>query len=98
MAVFLANHPLHGLYGGENAFLLQEYLSAIRDAGITLTSVLNPNQSDINLYPNNLDKLKNGIANRLRLPKILIPNIAIGWLGELDRTPGRLYTFVGRKP
>ena len=26
LPVFLANHPLHRFYGGENAFVLQKYL------------------------------------------------------------------------
>jgi len=33
---FLRRHPLHSLYGGENAYLLQEYLEAIDAAGIAL--------------------------------------------------------------
>jgi SAM-dependent methyltransferase len=98
LSVFLRNHPLHYLYGGENAFLLQEYLEAIRSAGIVLSAVLNPNQSDINLHPNTMDKLKSSIARRLRIPKFLIPDIALGLIGKIDKTPGRLFTFVGRKP
>ncbi len=94
---FLAAHPLHNLYGGEHAFLLQEYLLAIRGSGITVTHVLNPYQSNINLYPDTLDNLRSRIASKLHLPASVIPDVALGWIGALSKAPGRLYTFVGRK-
>ena len=97
LKVFLAGHPLHKLYGGENAYLLQQYLSAIRNGGIALTSVFNPFQSDINLYPQTVAGLKRQIAAKLRWPSSLIPNFALGLLGAVSRSPGRLFTFVGRK-
>lgn len=95
--VFLEEHPLHKLYGGENAYQLQEYLDAIRTGGIEITTVLNPYQSDINLYPETMSELKRRIARKLWLPKVLIPSFALGWLGSMNKTPGRLYTFVGHK-
>jgi SAM-dependent methyltransferase len=98
LGTFLAGHPLHKLYGGENAYLLQEYLDAIRGSGIMLTSVLNPYQSDINLYPESLAGLKHRIAVKLCLPELLIPDIALSWLGSMNNAPGRLFTFLGRKP
>ena len=96
--VFLAGHPLHKLYGGENAYLLEEYLAAIRGGGIVLTAVLNPYQSNINLYPETVAGLKCRIAAKLHLPNVLIPDIALSWLGAMSKGPGRLFTFVGRKP
>lgn len=96
--IFLANHPLHKLYGGENAFLLTEYLDAIRGGGIVLSALLNPYQSDINLYPNSVTGLKRQIADKLYLPVKLIPNIALGFLGAIINSPGRLFTFIGKKP
>ena len=30
---FLDQHPLHHLYGGENAFLLERYIGALHNAG-----------------------------------------------------------------
>ena len=82
LPIFLSNHPLHKLYGGENAFLLNEYLKAIENANIRLTAVLNPIESDINLFPRS-DKY---------LPKIIAK-----FLGNLIRYPGRIYSFVGIK-
>jgi SAM-dependent methyltransferase len=37
---FLNSHPLHKLYGGENAYLLKEYLEAIKLAGLSLIVLL----------------------------------------------------------
>jgi SAM-dependent methyltransferase len=72
---FLKGHPLHALYGGENAFLLEEYLQAIRASGISLSKVLNPLASDINLYPETRGDVKARMARRLRLPSAaLIPD------------------------
>ncbi len=95
---FLKRHPLHALYGGENAFLLEEYLDAIKVAGIRLSKVLNPLASDINLYPETRDSVKARIARKLRLPSAaLIPDALLSLKGELMNDPGRLYTFFGRK-
>jgi SAM-dependent methyltransferase len=94
---FLANHPLQKLYGGENAYLLQEYLSAIKNSNIVLAAVLNPYQSNINLYPETVEGLKYHISKKTHIPMILIFDSILGLLGALSKTPGRLYTFVGHK-
>lgn len=93
---FLKRHPLHALYGGENAFLLEEYLDALRAAGIELSKVLNPLESDINLYPETRASLKARIARKLKLPSAsLIPDSLLSLRGKLINDPGRLYTFFG---
>lgn len=94
---FLDGHPLHDLYGGEHAYLLREYVEAITGGGVTLTGVLNPGRSNINLYPETLDGLKRRVAARLHVPAAWIPDAVPGWIGAMNRTPGRLYTFVGHK-
>lgn len=93
---FLASHPLHKMYGGEHAYLLDEYLGAIRASGITVTTVLNPYQSDINLFPNTVSDLKRRLSKRMHLPVALLPDFLLSALGAMNREPGRLYTFVGR--
>lgn len=98
LAVFLESHPLHHLYGGENAYLLKEYLSAIRDAGIEFEHILNPIESDINLFPETVISFKAYIAKRIGLPwPQAIPDILLKVLGSCNKQPGRLYTFVGRQ-
>jgi SAM-dependent methyltransferase len=99
LPLFQAAHPLHRLYGGENAFLLREYLSALRGGGIRVARQLNPFASEINLFPETKDGLKKRIARRLRFPwPGLIPDFALELLGRRKKDPGMLYTFVGTKP
>ncbi len=98
LPAFLKSHPLHHLYGGENAYLLDEYRSAIVAGGIRLERVLNPLQSEINLYPETLIGVKQRIARRVLFPlPAAIPDFALGWLGGLLNDPGRLYSFVGTR-
>jgi SAM-dependent methyltransferase len=98
LPAFQAAHPLHHLYGGEYAYLRAEYERAIEGAGMRITAVLNPLQSDINLYPRTLSGIKREMARRLRLPVAgVIPDGVLRLLGALLRTPGRLYSFVAEK-
>ncbi len=99
LAVFLANHPLHALYGGENAFSLPRYLSALNGAGFTLTHVLSPWESAINLFPATIEDIRMQLARAWHLPfPRLIPDWLLRLASRRSRTPGRLYTFVGVKP
>jgi SAM-dependent methyltransferase len=98
LPVFLKNHPLHYLYGGENAYLLSDYKGALEDAGLRLTSILNSLQSDINTFPETRESVRNRFARKLRLPYAkMIPLFVLSWRGKLINTPGRSYTFVGLK-
>lgn len=96
--VFLNMHPLHKYYGGENAFLLNEYVDNLKKAGIQITSVLNPFESNINLAPETIDNLKQRMAKKIYFPwPCLIPNFILSIFGSMLKTPGRIYTFIGRK-
>jgi len=107
---FLDAHPLHHLYGGENAFLLSEYRGALEQAGLHLQQVLDPFASPINFSPYKLDGLQQEIARRAGrfLPgttSVLSTVLAVPqmWqlvrrvLAVLDNRPGRLYSFVAMK-
>ena len=99
LEAFLAKHPLHYLYGGESAYTTSEYRNAIEEGGIRLIQVLNPLESDINLHPETRSSIKAIAARRLHFPfPTLIPGFLLDFAGSLMNTPGRLYTFVGRKP
>lgn len=107
---FLAAHPLHRFYGGENAFLLAEYLGALRQAGLHVRQVLDPFSSAINYAPHTLASLQQEIAQRLGRARsdivgmvahfLAVPSV---WavvrrlLAVIDRRPGRLYSFVAVK-
>ena len=98
LEIFLANHPLHQLYGGENAYLLAEYRSAIRSGGIKIERILNPYESGINLFPETIDSIKGRVAAKIGFPfPKLIPAAVIHFIGGLIKSPGRLYSFVGVK-
>jgi len=99
LPVFLADHPLHRFYGGERAYLLREYTDAIESAGIEITRVLNPMQSNINLFPTTLEETKARWARRLGLPSAKwVPDALLFVRGAISNVPGRLYSFIGRRP
>jgi SAM-dependent methyltransferase len=108
---FLEIHPLHRLYGGENAFLLEQYESAICGAGFRLDRILAPLESEINFAPYTGASLREEIASRLslRIPGVKqlvngLMGLPLCWsivsriLGKLDNRPGRLYSFVATRP
>lgn len=100
LQAFLAGHPLHRLYGGEHAFRLDEYVDAITGAGLKLNHVLNPFESEINLFPTTMTELRRAIARSMRLPAAfgaLIPQAFIRRAGARAQAPGRLYSFVAEK-
>lgn len=106
---FLAKHPLHDLYGGENAFQRTEYEDRLKAAGFAIRSVLGPWDSIINSTPFTRHKFNElflarfghwlGAAWFARMIfskfgfRLVLPALAM-----LDRRPGRLYTFVADKP
>jgi SAM-dependent methyltransferase len=93
---FLDAHPLHRHYGGENAYLLSEYTEAIKESGIRLTKVINPCESNINLYPDTVEELTARFAAKLRLASPqLVPSYVPALWGAIIQTPGRLFSFVG---
>jgi len=105
---FLNQHPLHRLYGGEQAFRLDRYVSALKASGFAPLDVLAPLESPINLYPYTLDSLREKVVSQLsrfipqRLAKgVLTPNWlfrrAIRIAAYFDNRPGRLYSFIGHK-
>ncbi len=97
LKIFLEKHPLHQFYGGENAYTLDQYCSSLRGAGIRITKVLNPFESNINLFPRTISGIKKNIATKTGIPTWLIPKIIFNLRGGFSKTPGRLYSFVGIK-
>ncbi len=109
LPAFLQIHPLHQLYGGENAFQANQYLDALRAAGFHLEQVLRSFDSVINYAPHTRDSLREGLQSRLsRLPlgslvgSCLavkpIMDMSLAVLSRIDRRPGRLYSFICSKP
>ena len=97
LPAFLDSHPLHQRYGGEHAYPLGEYIDAIVSNGLTLRKVLNPYQSDINLFPDTMAALKRRLPRRYRLLAGWVPDLVLGWLGARLTIPGRIFSFVASK-
>lgn len=114
LQAFLDSHPLHHLYGGENAFLLDEYVAAISGAGLDLKKVLAPFDSPINYFPMSeaqwvayCTKPLAAVVGETLTVKIFSRTHALGaplisLLASLvnwrNQSPGRLYSFVAEKP
>jgi SAM-dependent methyltransferase len=103
---FLKLHPLHRLYGGEHAFLLQRYIDALNSAGFAPVEVLSPLKSPINLFPHTSDTLRFALVEKLsRLFSVgslwrfmfgsrhLFQSL-LSFAELFDNRPGRLYSFV----
>jgi len=111
LSAFLDLHPLHKLYGGENAFLLSDYEAAIRAAGFRLQEVIKPFESAINYAPYTAASLRTELAARITRQFPAAKQLVAGlmgvqplWavarrvLGRIDHRPGRLYSFIARRP
>jgi SAM-dependent methyltransferase len=110
LPAFLKIHPLHSLYGGENAYLLSYYEQTIQAAGFELLKTLAPLESAINYAPYTRETLIEGVAHRIPISIVAKPFArllkSINWLGNIalriasrfDHRPGRLYSFVARRP
>ena len=106
---FLDGHPLHHLYGGEHAFLLDRYTGALKAAGFSPLEVLSPLKSPINLFPYTIDSLRDAVIDRVskKIPARPLWRVALGSnrifqsllsiAERFDNRPGRLYSFVGHK-
>ena len=106
--VFLANHPLHSLYGGENAFLLEEYAAAIINSGLRLRRIIGPLENAVNYYPSTKADVINAVTDKLagRLGKLparaimtcpLLQRLAIRLVSRRSKIPGRHFSFLGTK-
>jgi SAM-dependent methyltransferase len=93
LPVFLAGHPLHHLYGGENAFSLPQYITAIEEAGFWFCEILAPFDSVINYFPATRSQVE-ALAHELCPGE---SGKAAAALRRVYRAPGRLFTFSAIK-
>ena len=105
---FLARHPLHALYGGEFAYTADAYRSALKAAGFEIRKTIRPFDSVVNYAPYSRDDLRRIISRRAKpaftqgVWRRLLSNdgvltFVLRVLSRVDRTPGRLYSFVCQK-
>lgn len=107
---FLDRHPLHRLYGGENAFILSQYTSALKNSGFIIRKVLRSFDSVINYAPRSEKMLQEEISQRIekapwggKLFEFLFPGREgfmnfLKYLSLFDRRPGRPFSFICQKP
>ena len=109
LGAFLDQHPLHHLYGGEHAYLLDRYVGALTAAGFAAIEVLAPLKSPINLFPYTIETLRAAVVERLtdKIPLRPVWRAALAsrsvftsllsMAERFDPRPGRLYSFVCHK-
>ena len=110
---FLDGHPLNFLYGGENAFLLDQYITSIKRSGLSINKVLGCFDSAINYFPLSHENWVKACLNPIKrifgtqlsslIPKIPVAgekiiNILAHYQSTKVQTPGRLYSFICEKP
>jgi SAM-dependent methyltransferase len=107
---FQDSHPLHRLYGGENAYTEREYRVALRDAGFEFDRVLRSFDSVINFAPRTRSGLGMALASRVRripfasaVVSALVGSDALfdgllRLMSLLDGRPGRLVSVLSRRP
>jgi SAM-dependent methyltransferase len=103
LQAFLDSQVDHQLYGGENAFTLDDYLAAIDGAGLEIRAAIAPYDSPINLHPNTPETLSRKIREStpgkvlsILLPASFVTRIGM-WRLRHTKLPGRLYSFVAVK-
>lgn len=105
---FLTSHPLHHLYGGEHAYALGRYLGAARDAGLVEVRRWGPEESMMNFFPGNAAELalrRQQVARSTWRPfgaalasRAWFQSFAVRRADARHQQPGRLYSFLWRRP
>jgi SAM-dependent methyltransferase len=108
LEAFLEAHPLHKHYGGEHAHPREEYLEAARRAGLHVESCWGPYDSMLNFFPGTESRRlsigRSSLGKRRPVLGLVLTRISsfvereLRELSEKDRTPGRLQSFLARKP
>jgi SAM-dependent methyltransferase len=111
--LFLDNHPLHKYHQTENAYLISDYLGAIKRAGLTLKQILGPYDDAINYFPMSYEIWRLACIQPLskylgyRIPRIIthekfpfcgvILRYLARYRSSKENYPGRLYSFLAQK-
>ncbi len=114
LEAFLRSHGTNKYHGGENAYPVNVYKNALIAGNLKIVRVLGPLDSPLNYYPMTYDEWRmccaspfsrifgNGITlrvwNEKHLPGRCLLSLSARTRGGLDKTPGRLYSFISQKP
>ncbi|MGV3554644.1 MAG: class I SAM-dependent methyltransferase [Croceibacterium sp.] len=102
---FFKTHPLHFLYGGENAYTLEQYRSALEAAGLAIVREMRSFESVVNydpLTPAGLRERLAELAGPARAPvhallKVVPFAVIRAAATFADRRPGRLVSYLCRR-
>lgn len=107
LVAFRNDHPLHKLYGGENAYPLITYLNSFARAGFKLDHVWGPLDSIMNFFPGTeaqRQRVLREVSNRsyFRFGRLLAWSsrfraAAVNRYTNADQTPGRIYSFLATR-
>ena len=108
LKIFLDNHILHKLHGGENAYPLERYLAALQTAGLKVTRNFAHFDTIINHFPvsnaeiarQSLGKVGKKMGKIAPLISAKLPFIESSHRARLSKTfdsPGRLHSFLAIK-
>lgn len=111
LKIFLDTHPLHHLYGGENAYTCSEYVKALKNAGLKIRKIVRSFESPVNYYPQTRSSIVHALITKLAptsprlstlFERILLNEFVFARASSLisfvDRRPGRLFSFICQKP
>ncbi|HYJ86598.1 MAG TPA: class I SAM-dependent methyltransferase [Pyrinomonadaceae bacterium] len=108
LEVFLRDHPLHQMHGGEHAYSLDTYKEAFAQAGLILSGCFGHYETVINHFPSTNREVKQlfflALERRLgkSVAKLLtaVPTLESIYRKRLSDAcdyPGRFYSFLYRK-
>lgn len=108
LAAFRAAHPLHHRYGGESAYPVSVYMNAFQSAGLRVRQFWGPLESILNFYPGTeaerqrqleeIIKASWGGAGKWFRRFSCFRAMQRRTATQMDRTPGRLFSFMVEKP
>lgn len=105
---FLESHLLHKLHGGEHAYSLEDYISALEKAGFRVNKCFGPFDTAINHFPTSNAQVRGWLLQALekKLGKLnaallikfsFLENLYRYRLSHSCTFPGRLYSFLAQK-
>ena len=109
LEVFLRDHLLHKLHGGENAYTLATYCLALQHAGLTMKRCYGTYDTVINHFPWSNAEIQASarLATEGKFGKLLTPFVTsilpleTMWRrrrSHLHQYPGRMYSFLCERP
>jgi SAM-dependent methyltransferase len=93
---FLEMHPLQKFYGGENAFLPEEYKNAMQKAGLEILREIKHFESVINYFPATRDEIENYQNNRVKMRENNLVK-KIGFLGKTLLVKRLYHLYLDKK-